>query len=63
MGFGFLACEHLEGVSFPGAGVHGWEHLWNLQAGAPEMPLADSGEFVMELQQKQVKAKEFRREW
>lgn len=63
MGLGFLACGHLEGESSQELGVHGWEHLWNLQVGAPEMSLADNGEFVMKLQQKQVKAKDFRREW
>lgn len=35
----------------------------SLQVGAPGMPLADNGEFVMELQQKQMKGKDLRREW
>lgn len=30
VGFGFLACGHMEGSEFPGAGHHGWEHLWNM---------------------------------
>lgn len=34
----------------------------NLHVRAPGIPLADNGEFVMELQQKQVKAKDFRGE-
>lgn len=43
--------------------MHSQEHLWNLQAGSPKMSLADNGEIVMKLQQKQMKAKDFREEW